>query len=196
MSDTDNDIYFGGTKLNIVHGRALDHLHEGVYTGANIRGVMAAGLAAELRRAAGAEVERELRTHLPLQLGRAYLTSPGNLAAQGVQVIAHGVVANEPGVSASLSVSISAMLDGLGRLEEAGCREVTIPQIGFRVANLDQQVAAGELAKVIVAHLRRKSKLTTVTIVSMHQDYLDALVAAFRREIARSAAGESSATGS
>ena len=62
------------------------------------------------------------------------------------------------------------------------------------MANLDQEVAAGELAKVIVAHLRRKSKLTTVTIVSMHQEYLDALAAALRREIARSAVGEGNAT--
>jgi O-acetyl-ADP-ribose deacetylase (regulator of RNase III) len=195
MSESGDDIYSGGTKLNLVCGRALDHLQAGIYTGANIRGVMAAGLAAELRRAAGAEVERELRSHLPLQLGRAYLTSPGLLGGHGVQGIAHGVVANEPGGGASLDISIRAMVDGLSRLEDAGCRTVTIPQIGFRVANLDQEVAAAELAKVIVAHLRRKSKLTTVTIVSMHQDYLDALAAAFRREIERSPVGERHATG-
>jgi O-acetyl-ADP-ribose deacetylase len=190
-----DDMYYRGTKLNVVQGRALEFLQAGIYTGANIRGVMAAGLAAELRRAAGPDVERELRANLPLQLGRAYLTSPGNLAGKGVLAIAHGVVATDPGVGASLDISIRAMLDGLARLEDAGCRAVTIPQIGFRVANLDQKVAASELARVIVAHLRRKSRLTTVTIVSMDQEYLDALTAGLKREIARSDVGEGNAIG-
>jgi O-acetyl-ADP-ribose deacetylase (regulator of RNase III) len=172
--------YFGGTQLRLVEGVVLDHLHAGLYVGANSRGVMGAGLAADIRRAAGAEVERELRSHAELLQGEAYLTSGGELAERGVEAIAHGVVASEPGGASTLDVSIKALLAGLRLLEAAGCRTVTIPQVGWRVTDLSHETAAAELAWAIVTHLRRNSRLTTVAIVSRHRDYQMALSAALR----------------
>lgn len=170
-----SEIYFGGTLLRIIEGDPLQHLQAGLYTGANSRGVMAAGLAADVRRMAGADIERELRAHGELLRGEAYITSAGSLAERGVRAIAHGVVASDPGGAARLDTSVKALLSGLRLLEEAGCRTVTIPQIGWRVANLSQEQAAAELARVIVTHLRRRSRLTTVAVVSRHRDYLVAL---------------------
>ncbi len=60
-------------------------------------------------------------------------------------------------------------------LEDAGCRAVTIPQIGWRVSNLDQSVAAAELARVTTTHLRRRSRLSDLCFVSRHADYLHLL---------------------
>ena len=173
-----DELYFGGTRVRFIQGKPLEHLSAGIYTGANAQGVMGAGLAADIRRLAGAEVERELRSHNNLSVGEAYLTGPGRLAQQGVIAIAHGVVVMAPGEIATLDRSISALLAGLRLLEDTGCRSVTVPQIGWRVSNLDPTVAASELGRVVITHLRRKSRLELVSIVSTHREYLNAVATA------------------
>lgn len=175
MQTDENVWFFNTTRVELILGTTLEHLREGLYTGANLQGVMGAGLPAEIRRAAGSDIERELRAQMPLSLGSAYLTSSGALAGSGVKAIAHGVLVSEPGGRTQLDIAINALLAGLRLLEEQGCRTIVIPQIGWRVANLDQTVAARELARVIVTHLRRKSRLRSVSVVSRHQDYLEAL---------------------
>ena len=175
MNLTLDELYFGATRIHLLRGTPLDHLQSGLYIGANARGVMGAGLPADIRRVAGSEVETELRAQGPLLIGQAYLTSAGELQRQGVGSIAHGVVTAEPGGSAALDVSIKALLGGLRLLEDAGCRSVTIPQIGWRVQDLDYDDAAAELARVTITHLRRNSRLTDLNIVSRHADYLESL---------------------
>lgn len=178
-----DELYFGGTQVRFIQGKPLEHLSAGIYTGANAQGIMAAGLAADIRRYAGAEVERELRGHNDLSVGEAYLTRPGQLAEHGVIAIAHGVVVMAPGEIATLARSTSALLAGLRLLEDAGCRSVTVPQIGWRVSNLDPTVAATELGRVVITHLRRKSRLEVVSIVSTHREYLDAASTSCRRQV-------------
>lgn len=190
MSGSVTELYSGGARLLIVHGRPLDWLSEGFYTGANARGVMGAGLQASLRRAAGADIERELRAQAPLSLGEAYLTGAGQLVGEGVTAIAHGVVVPEPGGSATLETSINALLDGLRLLEDAGCRSVTVPQAGWRISSLDERVVAAELARVVVTHLRRRSKLDQVTIIASHQEYLGTLVESLKKSGAHAYDGE------
>jgi O-acetyl-ADP-ribose deacetylase (regulator of RNase III) len=182
VTDSASELYLGGTRIDLIVGDPLDHLYEGLYTGTNARGVMGAGLSADIRRKAGAEVERELRTNPQLLTGQAYLTGPGMLAEQGLKAIAHGVVVAEPGESPKLPVSIDALLDGLRLLEEAGCRTVTIPEVGWRVFNLDHTGVAAELGKTIATHLRRRSRLQAVCIVSRHPEYLRALRPVLERE--------------
>ncbi|CAN5696157.1 hypothetical protein BH24CHL1_BH24CHL1_06310 [soil metagenome] len=178
-----DELYFGGTQVRFIEGKLLEHLSAGIYIGANAQGVMVAGLAAEIRRAAGAEVERELRGHNVLSVGEAYLTGPGMLAERGVAAIAHGVVVPAPGDAATLDRSSSALLAGLRLLEATGCRSVTVPQIGWRVSNVDPSKAAAELGRVVITHLRRKSRLESVSIVSSHNEYLDFVLRACRRYI-------------
>ena len=179
MSSIIAELYSGATRVLIVDGTPLEHLNEGLYAGANAKGVMGAGLAAEIRRLGGPDIERELRGQGPLLLGNAYLTAPGDLGERGVKAIAHGVVVAEPGASATLATSINGLLSGLHLLDEAGCRSVTIPQIGWRVANLDQEALATELSRVVATHLRRKTRIGLISIVSSQRDYLTAVAAAF-----------------
>lgn len=183
MSGIMDELYFGGARVLFIEGHALDHPAEGFYLGANAQGVMAAGLQAEIRRVGGADVERELRSQGPLLVGKAYLTSPGALAEQGVRFIAHGVVVDEPGTSANLATSIAALLSGLRMLEDAGCRSVAVPQAGWRVGDLDQVTTADELGRVIITHLRRKSRLDQVSVVSRDPEYLAAAARSCRRAI-------------
>lgn len=174
--------YLGGTRIDLIVGDPLDHLLEGLYTGTNARGIMAAGLSADIRRRAGADIERELRAQAPLLTGQAYLTGSGAFHDKGVKAIAHGVVVAEPGESPGLQVSIDALLNGLRMLEEAGCRTITIPEVGWRVFNLDHAGVAAALGNTIAIHLRRRSRLQSVCIVSRHPEYLQALRPVLDRE--------------
>ena len=182
MTSTIAELYYGATRIRLQQGRVLDNLSAGLYTDANSRGVMGAGLAADLRRAAGAEVERELRACAPLLVGEAHLTSGGALSPLGVTAIAHGVVVSEKGVTSSLDLASRALLTGLRLLEEAGCRSISVPQIAWRVANLDHQIAALELARVILTHLRRQTRLNEITIVSLHREYLQVVADTLRKQ--------------
>lgn len=183
MKGDNSQLYFGRTQIYLIEGNPLDHLLEGLYAGANSRGVMGAGFAADVRRAAGAEVERDLRAQSPLLIGEGYLTGPGRLAEQGVKAIAHGVAVAEPGDPRPLAVAIRAVLAGMNRLEEAGCRSITIPQVGWRVSGMNHSEIARELGRATITHLRRRSRIHTVNIVSQHQDYLQALRSTLEREI-------------
>lgn len=183
MNRVTDDLYFGGTRLRFIKGKPLDHLSAGLYTGANAQGVMVAGLAAEIRRVAGAEVERELRSHNDLSVGEAYLTGPGQLAERGVIAIVHGVVVMSPGETATLERSTRALLTGLRLLEDAGCRSITIPLVGWRVATPDPAAAAGALGHVVISHLRRGTRLEQVLIAGTHVPYLEAIASACRRHI-------------
>lgn len=170
--------YVNSSRIELIQGVTMDHLRDGLYTGANMQGVMAAGLAAEIRRAAGGEVERELREQRPLSQGVAYLTSGGRLAEAGVTAIAHGVATTMPGGPVQLDIAIKALASGLVLLEERGCRTVCVPQIGWRIIDIEHAVAARELARVTTTHLRRFSGIRTLTVVSRHEDYLSSLAAA------------------
>lgn len=181
-----DELYFGATRVHFIQGKLLDHLSDGIYTSANAQGVMGAGVAAEIRRVAGSDVERELRSAGGLQVGQAYLTGPGTLAEHGVRAIAHGVVVARPGDGAALDTSMKALLSGLQLLERNGCRSITVPLVGWRVATLDPSAAAAALGGVVISHLRRGSRLTQVLIVGSHQPYLEAIAAACRRQADRS----------
>jgi O-acetyl-ADP-ribose deacetylase (regulator of RNase III) len=179
MTTGDTRVFYVGTsRIELIQGVTMDHLREGLYTGANMQGVMAAGLAAEIRRVAGGDVERELRAQRPLSQGVAYLTSSGLLSDAGVTAIAHGVVTTAPGGPVQLDIASKALASGLVLLDEQDCRTVCVPQIGWRMVEVDHSVAARELARVVTSHLRRFSGIRTVTVVSRHADYLAALGAA------------------
>lgn len=183
MSSTIAELHYGATRICLRQGRALDNLAAGIYADGNSRAVMGAGLSADLRRAAGAGVERELRAFAPLMVGEAYLTSSGELSAMGVVAIAHGVVVTEQGVTSSIDLASRALLSGLRLLEDAGCRSVSVPQVAWRVAGLDHDAAAVELARVVLTHLRRQTKLNEFIIVSLHRDYLDMVADTFRKQL-------------
>lgn len=165
-----------------MHGTTLGNLEQGLYIHANARGVMAAGLQAEVRRAAGGEIERELRAQSPLLSGSAYLTSAGELEAQGVLAIAHGVIVRDPGGEPNRVIVEEALAAGLQALEDRGCRAVTIPQVSWQYGQGELAGMAAPLARTVAAHLRRRSRFQQVTIVSRHEHFLDALRIAIREQ--------------
>jgi O-acetyl-ADP-ribose deacetylase (regulator of RNase III) len=169
-------MFYGTTSLVLAQGRLGTHLSQGIYVETNARAIMGAGLAGEVRLLAGAEMERELREHLPLVIGSAYLTSPGKLAGRGVLAIAHGVTAPRPGEPARPAESQRAFLEGIRALvDQANARSVTIPAVGWSGGANETEQAARGLAELISGLLRRRTAPKRLTITSLHETYLAAL---------------------
>jgi hypothetical protein len=163
------------TIIEMVMERPLQRLSSGLYVPANSHGVMLAGLAGEVRVRAGGEVENELRGQRPLDLGRAYPTGAGRLGAAGVELIVHGVASVAPGESSRRAAAASALAAALHIFDESGIRAITLPLL--QLAS-EQEVARGDehtMAGLIAAHLRRDSRLRSITVAGLDSGLLEAI---------------------
>ena len=165
-----------GARIELIEGRAVEHLREAVYTSGNARGLMASGHAGALRLAAGGDVEDELRAQAPLLVGEAYLTGAGKLATRGLLRVAHGIVAAEPGTPPKRAAVTRAFTRALHLLDygdrRARTRALTLPDIGLRIPASSVSDAAGILVDPLLGSLRRGSALEEIAIVSLEPAYL------------------------
>jgi O-acetyl-ADP-ribose deacetylase len=171
-TETLHNLRLGSTRVTFRGGDPIEHVSEALYVSVNARSVMASGFAGAVRIAAGQEVERELRSHGDLLLGTAYLVGPGNLAERGVTVIACGVTAAAPGLPPKRALVQDAFAMALDLLVERGTRALTLPEIGTRIPGITLGDAAGILTRTVAARLRQGSRLTDITIASLHPEYL------------------------
>ncbi len=171
---------FGTVTIEIFVEQPIKHLEAGVIVPANLQGVMAAGLARDIRIAAGAQIERDLRAQLPLIPGEAYLTGPAALQERGVEVVAHAVVVRDPGSTARGHDLEDALISAMQRLEVANVRAILIPFLTTRLAGHTTEVNAHLLAKLVVQHLRRASRIKRVTLAGIHSGFAAALAGSLR----------------
>ncbi|MFW6076093.1 MAG: hypothetical protein ACOC9Y_10890 [Chloroflexota bacterium] len=175
MSPESRGIWFGHTTLTFHDDRPLMHPSAGLYVPVNMRGILGAGLAAEVRLAAGPDVELELREHVPLVLGDAYLVRPGKLAGRGVEAIAFGVAVRDPCETPRIGMPEMALKRGLELFEDALIRDITIPLVNRQMPERQPGDNARAVATHIAAHLRRRSKLRHIKVAGLDNAYLDAL---------------------
>jgi len=167
----------GGTHVRLARARPLEHLSASLYVPANLRGVMAAGLAGEVRVRAGRNVEDELLSHRPLSLGRAYRTAPGRLADSGVEVLAHAVMSDAPGKRARSEDSERALRAALELIETSGIRSLTLPLIEVASGDPDAEAQGRAFGQILAGHLRRRSRMRQVTVAGLDRQFLSGLSA-------------------
>jgi O-acetyl-ADP-ribose deacetylase (regulator of RNase III) len=165
---------FASTQIELLDGRAIEHLSDSMVTAANTRGLLASGHAGALRLAGGADIERELQAQAPLLVGSAYLTGSGRLSTRGVSRIAHAVVNSQPGEPPRRAAVERALAAALTLLDQAGSRSVTLPEIGLRIADISVSDAAALLSEIVIACLRRGAGFDIVRVASLEPDYLRA----------------------
>lgn len=177
VTDVTLQLARGGTHVHLARARPLQHLSAGLYVPANLRGVMAAGLAGEIRVRAGRDVEDELLSHRPLSLGRAYRTQSGRLADSGVQVLAHAVASDAPGRPARSEDSERALRAALELIETTGIRSVTLPLVEVASGDPDAEAQGRAFGRLLAGHLRRRSRMRQVTVAGLDQQFLSGLSA-------------------
>jgi O-acetyl-ADP-ribose deacetylase (regulator of RNase III) len=124
---------------------------EAIVNAANNQGWLGSGVAGAIRRAAGAEVEREAVAQAPWPVGDAVRTGAGRLAGRGVKAILHAaaMAPGEPATAATVGGATEAAL----RLAQAdGLASIALPALGTGVGGLDYASCAAAMAAALKRH--------------------------------------------
>ena len=158
-SPREEGIRFGRTLISVSVGEVVDQSVEAIVTAGNRRGMFAAGPSGTLWSAAGEEVERELRSHAPLELGSAIATGAGRLGERGMRHILHAIIASglgEPPKRREIPRALDEALDLAATLR---VRSIALPILGATInAPREERLdAASVVVESLVAHLRTRS---------------------------------------
>ena len=146
---------------------------------ANSAGLMGGGVAGVIRRIGGAAIEEEAVKHSPIPIGKAVLTTGGNLPCQGV---IHAPTMVRPAERATGEVVQKATEGALQCAEEAGLSSIAFPGMGTGVGRLPLDVAAETMVSGIRAHPAKK--LSHVYLIGFEKE----MVEAFQNAVAASKA--------
>jgi O-acetyl-ADP-ribose deacetylase (regulator of RNase III) len=168
-----NEIRFGRTVLSVAVGELVDQPVQVLIAPGNKRAMFAAGATGTLWTAVGEEVERELRTHAPLEIGTAIVTGSGRLSEHGVTNIVHAIVAPGLGEPPRVLSIPEALEKAMDCVVEVQGRSVAFPIIGVSArASLEQRLVGAQIVvDAVVAHLRiRKHRIDRGILVSRFED--------------------------
>ena len=158
-------------KIDIVQGSILDSDVQVIVNAANSLGLMGGGVAGVIKRAAGAEVEREAVKDAPIRVGKAVLTSGGNTKYRG---IIHAPTMPEPGMHIPVKNVALATKAALTLADEKGFESIAIPGMGTGVGG----VVHADTAKAMVEAVRAFSPSTLKLVIFVDVD--SAMVEAWR----------------
>ena len=161
----------GGEHLRVivVHGSILDADAQVIVNAANGLGLMGGGVAGVIKRAAGAEVEREAVKDAPIRVGKAVLTSGGKTKFQG---IIHAPTMPEPGMPIPIQNVVFATKAALALADEKSFESIAIPGMGTGVGGVAHVEAAGVMVEAIRAFSPRRLK--SVVLVDVDEKMIRA----------------------
>jgi len=150
-------------QVTVVQGSILDADVQVIVNAANSLGLMGGGVAGVIKRAAGAEVEREAVKDAPIRVGKAVLTSGGKTKFRG---IIHAPTMPEPGMRIPAQNVALATKAALTLADEKGFESIAIPGMGTGVGG----VAHADAARVMVEAVRTFSPRTLTSVVLVDVD--------------------------
>lgn len=178
------DVRFGRTIIEVVTGELVEQPVQGIICAANSRGVMGAGPVGALRTAAGAEVERELMSRAPIDIGSAAATSPGHLGQHGVETLIHASIAPTIGERAAPQAVFRALDAALKVAIDQKLRSIALPLLGVSADDsaLERRGLAEGLVDVLVKRLRQRgTRLERVLFVVRFEDDREMLASVVQR---------------
>jgi O-acetyl-ADP-ribose deacetylase len=149
--------YPRAVQLEVVDGDIAALEVDAVANAANDRLWMGAGVAGALKRAGGAEIEREAVGKGPIPLGTAVATTAGRLPARWV---VHGAVMGQD-LRTSADLIERTTTSCLQLADELGCRSLALPAFGTGVGGFPLD----ECARIMVGAARRHEPRTLERVV-------------------------------
>jgi O-acetyl-ADP-ribose deacetylase (regulator of RNase III) len=135
-----------GVKLEVVEGDIAALEVDAVANAANDHLWMGAGVAGALKRAGGAEIEREAIAKGPIERGTAVETTAGRLPAR---YVIHGAVMGED-LRTDADLVRRTTRSCLELADELGCRSLALPAFGTGVGGFPLD----ECARIMVDEAR------------------------------------------
>ncbi len=164
-------------RMTVSQGSILDVDAQVIVNAANGLGLMGGGVAGVIKRAAGADVEREAVKQAPIRVGKAVLTSGGKTKFKGV---IHAPTMPEPGMRIPVKNVALATTAALTLADQQGFESIAIPGMGTGVGG----VAHADAARAMVEAARAFSPkaLTSVIFVDVDPE----MIVAWREALADS----------
>ncbi|WP_448583270.1 ADP-ribose-binding protein [Thermocrinis sp.] len=142
--------------IDIVEGSLLEVDVDVIVNPANSLGLMGGGVAGLIKRFGGKEIEEEAVKKAPIEVGRAILTSAGNLKFKGV---IHAPTMEEPAMATTEEKVRKAVRAALELADELGFESLAMPGMGTGVGKLPKEISARAMLEEIKAfkpkHLKR-----------------------------------------
>lgn len=133
-------------EITVMQGSLLDADADAIVNAANSLGLMGGGVAMIIKRAAGDLVEEEAKKHAPIPVGKAVLTTAGNLKFKG---IIHAPTMEIPGVRIVVVNVVKATRAALKLADENGFSAIAFPGMGTGVGGVKKDVAATAMIEAI-----------------------------------------------
>ena len=134
-----------GRLLVVVEGDITKARVDAIVNAANSLLVMGGGVAGAIKRAGGAEIEREAMKYAPVPVGEAVATTAGRLPAK---YVIHAPTMERPAMRIPLANAVKATQAALRKAAELGLDSVALPAMGAGVGGLRVGEVAREMAKV------------------------------------------------
>lgn len=163
-------------EVEIIKGDLLKAKADAIVNPANSHGWMGGGVAGAIKRAGGSAVEKQAVDQAPIAVGRAILTTAGQLPFAAV---VHAPTMEEPGMLTTAKKAERATYAALDAADIAGHRSIAFPGMGTGVGGVSHEEAAEAMIRAIADF--EPTALKRVLLVAMD----DSLAAAWRAALAR-----------
>lgn len=133
-------------KVEVVQEDITQLEVEAIVNPANSGLVMGGGLAGIIKDKGGAEIEEEAQKHAPVDVGKAVITTGGDLPAK---YVIHAPTMESPTKNVPAKNAGKAMRGILECAEENGVNEVAVPGLGTGVGGVSAEDAAEAMVQEI-----------------------------------------------
>ena len=140
---------------------------------------MGGGVALAIKRAGGAEIEREAMAKAPVAIGRAIATTAGSLPAR---YVIHAPTMRAPGATTLRNVELATKA-ALRCARELNCESIAFPGMGTGVGGLDYRLAARTMVRAIREFLASSQAKIKVYLVAFNDELYDAFKDALANRI-------------
>ena len=156
-------------EIVIMQGSLLEAKADAIVNPANSLGLMGGGVAEVIKKAAGDMVEEEAKKHAPIAVGKAVLTTAGNLKFMG---IIHAPTMEIPGIRIPLVSIGKATKAALKVADENGFSVVALPGMGTGIGGVKKDASAHAMLEAIQDF--KAQKLRKVILIDVDEEMVSA----------------------
>lgn len=157
-------------EITLYQGDITQLATEAIVNAANNHLWMGAGVAGAIKRAGGADIEREAVSKGPIPIGEAVVTGAGELQAR---YVIHAAAMGQD-LRTDAEKIRAATANSLKRAEELGLKSIAFPALGTGVGGFSYRQAAEVMITAIRQHLAGQTSLEEVVLALYGRQAYDA----------------------
>ena len=160
----------GKLSVEVRQGDLTKQAADAICNPASSMMLMGGGAAGALRRAGGAEIEREALRQAPVPVGKAVTTTAGRLPAKWV---VHAPTMETPAMRTSSVKVYLATRAALDCAEAAGARSIVIPGMGTGVGEVSPDAAARAMLKAIKEFSKEANSIREIVLCDIDENMVE-----------------------